>query len=66
MTSSLYQVLSAMSALKMIKYLYAKLLYLFGLASNNPGLGESVWRSVSSESGVIMSEQDIKQSGKVS
>ena len=37
-----YQVLSAMSALKMIKYLYAKFLYLFGLASNNPAFADSV------------------------
>ena len=30
----------------MIKYLYAKLLYLFGLASNNPKLAEAVWSQV--------------------
>ena len=36
------QVLSALSAFRMIKYLYAKFLYLFGLASNNPALADSV------------------------
>ena len=36
------QVLSALSAFRMIKYLYAKFLYLFGLASNNPASADSV------------------------
>ena len=36
------QVLSALSAFRMIKYLYAKFLYLFGLASNNPAFADSV------------------------
>ena len=37
------QVLSALSAFRMIKYLYAKFLYLFGLASDNPVFTKSVY-----------------------
>ena len=55
--------MSALSAFKMIKYLYAKFLYLFGLATNNPQFAESVWRSASSSSPLI-SESDIKQSAR--
>ena len=40
------QVFSAIAALRFIKYLYTKFLYLFGLATNNPAFSESVWRSV--------------------
>ena len=40
------QVLHGLAAMRMIKYLYAKLLYLFGLASNNPKLAEAVWSQV--------------------
>lgn len=58
------QVLSALSAFKIIKYLYAKFLYLFGLATNNPQFAESVWRSASSSSSPPMSESDIKQSAR--
>ena len=36
-SDDILQVLSALSAFKIIKYLYAKFLYLFGLATNNPG-----------------------------
>ena len=45
-----------MSAFKIIKYLYAKFLYLFGLAPNNPRLVES--------SSPNISESDIKQSAR--
>ena len=38
--------LHGLAAMRMIKYLYAKLLYLFGLASNNPKLAEAVWSQV--------------------
>ena len=56
------QVFSALSAFRFIKYLYAKFLYLFGLATNNPHFGESVWRNVIGEpGGGSLSEQDIKQ-----
>jgi len=56
------QVFSAVAAFRFIKYLYAKFLYLFGLATNNPHFGESVWRSVINDpSSVALSEQDIKQ-----
>lgn len=56
------QVFSAVAAFRFIKYLYAKFLYLFGLATNNPHFGESVWRSVISEpGGAALSEHDIKQ-----
>lgn len=56
------QVFSAVAAFRFIKYLYAKFLYLFGLATNNPRFGESVWKSVSGEPGMgSLSEQDIKQ-----
>eukprot|EP00092_Neocalanus_flemingeri_P008508 GFUD01009165.1.p1 GENE.GFUD01009165.1~~GFUD01009165.1.p1 ORF type:complete len:381 (+),score=94.95 GFUD01009165.1:51-1193(+) len=57
------QVFSAVAAFRFIKYLYAKFLYLFGLATNNPRFGESVWQSVNSGpgSGGVLSEQDIKQ-----
>lgn len=54
------QVFSAVAAFRFIKYLYAKFLYLFGLATNNPKFGESVWRSVIQDPGAL-SEQDIKQ-----
>ena len=50
------QVLSALSAFKLIKYLYAKFLYLFGLATNNPRLVET--------SSPLISESDIKQSAR--
>ena len=60
--------MSALSALKMIKYLYAKFLYLFGLASNNPQFAESVWRSAnspsSSSSSPLISESDLKPSAR--
>ena len=58
--------MSALSAFKMIKYLYAKFLYLFGLATNNPQFAESVWRSASSSSSSspLISESDIKQSAR--
>lgn len=58
------QVLSALSAFRMIKYLYAKFLYLFGLASNNPTFAESVcsFTQADSGSGSFLSEQDVKQS----
>ena len=60
--------MSALSAFKMIKYLYAKFLYLFGLATNNPQFAESVWRSAnsssSSSSSPLMSESDLKQSAR--
>jgi len=57
------QVFSAVAAFRFIKYLYAKFLYLFGLATNNPQFGESVWKSVTGGpvSGGSLSEQDIKQ-----
>ena len=45
------QVLSALSAFRMIKYLYAKFLYLFGLASNNPAFAESVCSFTQAETG---------------
>ena len=53
----------------MIKYLYAKFLYLFGLASNNPQFAESVWRSAnspssSSTSSSLISESDLKPSAR--
>lgn len=54
------QVFSAVAAFRFIKYLYAKFLYLFGLATNNPHFGESVWKSVSGDVHGL-SEQDIKQ-----
>ena len=47
------QVLSALSAFRMIKYLYAKFLYLFGLASNNPAFAESVCSFTQAETGKI-------------
>ena len=47
------QVLSALSAFRMIKYLYAKFLYLFGLASNNPAFAESVCSFTEAETGII-------------
>ena len=58
--------MSALSAFKMIKYLYAKFLYLFGLATNNPQFAESVWRSATStsSSSPLISESDIKQSAR--
>ena len=40
------EVFSAIAAIRFIKYLYAKLLYLFGLATSNPALAESAWRWV--------------------
>ena len=55
---------SALSAFRAIKYLYAKFLYLFGLATSNPQFGESVWQTVTgpgSGGGGALSEQDIKQ-----
>ena len=39
-----HQVFSAIAAIRFIKYLYTKFLYLFGLATNNPAFSESVWR----------------------
>ena len=51
---------SALSAFRAIKYLYAKFLYLFGLATSNPQFGESVWQTVTGPGGAL-SEQDIKQ-----
>ena len=60
------QIFSAIAAVRMIKYLYKKFLYLFGLASNNPNFGEAVWNSAAKEVGSsvsdLLSEQDIKQS----
>jgi len=57
------QVFSALSAFRAIKYLYAKFLYLFGLATSNPQFGESVWQTVTGpgSGGGALSEQDIKQ-----
>ena len=46
------QVLSALSAFRMIKYLYAKFLYLFGLASNNPAFADSVYSLAQSDQGL--------------
>ena len=47
--------LHGLAAMRMIKYLYAKLLYLFGLASNNPKLAEAVWSQVSGSCTVLYS-----------
>ena len=61
------QIFSAIAAVRMIKYIYKKFLYLFGLASNNPKFGEAVWNSAAKEVGSglvsdLISDQDIKQS----
>jgi len=56
------QVFSAIAALRFIKYLYTKFLYLFGLATNNPAFSESVWRSANlgGEMADFLTEGDLK------
>lgn len=61
--SHISQVLSTIAAFRAIKYLYAKFLYLFGLATNNPRLSESVWQGAEKLAGSSSyTEQDIKGS----
>jgi len=55
------QVFSAIAAIRFIKYLYAKLLYLFGLATSNPALAESAWRSANPGGGLGgLTEGDLR------
>lgn len=62
MKLQLSQVFSAIAALRFIKYLYTKFLYLFGLATNNPAFSESVWRSANlgGEMADFLTEGDLK------
>lgn len=62
MKLQLSQVFSAIAAIRFIKYLYTKFLYLFGLATNNPAFSESVWRSANlgGEMADFLTEGDLK------
>jgi len=62
MKLQLSQVFSAIAAIRFIKYLYTKFLYLFGLATNNPSFSESVWRSANlgGEMADFLTEGDLK------
>jgi len=62
MKLQLSQVFSAIAAIRFIKYLYTKFLFLFGLATNNPAFSESVWRSANlgGEMADFLTEGDLK------